>query len=114
MSISKRVRLTKRMRPAISREQARSPAPGAEARGTCMIDQQSPKGPHPSIYVYTDNFGEVVYRKVRRDRPKGFVWESPDGKGGWTLGLNDHTRCLYRLPELIASPDPVWLPEGEK
>jgi len=70
--------------------------------------------PEPRIYVYTDDFGEVAYRKVRYDQPKRFIWESLNEAGRWTPGLKGRTRYLYRQPELISSPDPVWLPEGEK
>jgi putative DNA primase/helicase len=66
-------------------------------------------------YLYTDNFGEVVYRKVRYENPKRFVWESRDAKGHWKAGLNGATRYLYRLPELISAPDDcVYVTEGEK
>src|SRR5277367_1146269 len=68
----------------------------------------------PRIYVYTDDFGEVAYRKVRYDQPKRFVWESLNEAGHWTRGLKGRTLFLYRQPELISSPDPVWLPKGEK
>ena len=71
--------------------------------------------PQACTYVYTDNFGEVVYRKVRYGNPKRFVWESRDGNGQWKVGLNGATRYLYRLPELISSAaERIWIPEGEK
>ena len=70
--------------------------------------------PNPRAYIYTDNFGAEVYRKVRHEQPKRFVWEFLNDAGRWTPGLNGGPRYLYRLPELIGSPDPVWLPEGEK
>jgi hypothetical protein len=70
--------------------------------------------PNPRIYVYTNNFGEAAYRKVRYEQPKRFAWEALNDAGDWTPGLNGQPRYLYRLPELISSPDPVWLPEGEK
>jgi DNA primase len=66
------------------------------------------------VYVYTDNFGDPVYRKVRPTGPKGFIWERLDDKGNWVQGLGGRARYLYRLPELIESPDRVWLAEGEK
>jgi hypothetical protein len=69
----------------------------------------------PRTYVYIDAFGEPVYRKVRYENPKRFIWESRDAKGQWKTGLNGATRYLYRLPELISSTaERVWIPEGEK
>ena len=70
---------------------------------------------HKRTYIYTDNFGAVVYRKVRYENPKRFVWESRDAQGQWKTGLNGASRYLYRLPELISSPaERIWIPEGEK
>ncbi len=75
----------------------------------------SASAPQPNTYVYTDNFGEVVYRKVRHENPKRFVWESRDANGQWKAGLNGASRYLYRLPELISSlAERIWIPEGEK
>ena len=63
--------------------------------------------PNPRAYIYTDNFGAEVYRKVRHEQPKRFVWEFLNDAGRWTPGLNGGPRYLYSLPELIGSPDPV-------
>jgi putative DNA primase/helicase len=68
----------------------------------------------PLAYVYQDRFGVPLYRKLRCDDPKRFVWEVKVGDG-WRPGLNETPRVLYRLPELISSPAKrVWIPEGEK
>jgi hypothetical protein len=71
-------------------------------------------------HVYTDEAGQVLYRKVRR--PKGvkglrFWLERPDGRGGWIRGTNGARKVLYRLPELIAdiaAGREIVLFEGEK
>ncbi len=64
-------------------------------------------------YDYVDAHGTLLYQTVRRD-PKGFFQRRPDGRGGWIHDLTGVGRVLYRLPELLASTGPVWLPEGEK
>jgi len=66
-----------------------------------------------ATYDYVGADGAVVYQTVRRD-PKGFFQRRPDGRGGWVPDLRGVERVLYRLPDLLASPRAVWLPEGEK
>lgn len=69
-------------------------------------------------YEYADETGTVLYRTVRKEKPgerKRFVAERPQGRG-WTNGLGDTRRVLYRLPELLAADPaaPVYLVEGER
>ena len=68
-------------------------------------------------YRYTDEHGELLYVKERR-QPKDFRVREPDGRGGWTWKLGPQTpRVLYRLPEVIAAVQDgrvVYLVEGEK
>lgn len=69
-------------------------------------------------YEYADESGTVLYRTVRKEKPgesKRFVAERPSD-GGWTKGLDDNRRVLYRLPELRAADPvvPVYLVEGER
>ncbi|MGI8446060.1 MAG: hypothetical protein ACR2MP_02515 [Streptosporangiaceae bacterium] len=68
-------------------------------------------------YRYTDERGELLYVKERRE-PKDFRVKRPDGRGGWAWKLAaDTPRVLYRLPEVIAAVRdgrPVFLVEGEK
>lgn len=62
------------------------------------------------VYDYRDEHGVVLFQKVRKP-PKDFYQQRPDG----TRNLEGVRRVLYRLPELLASPDAlVWLCEGEK
>ncbi len=70
-------------------------------------------------YEYTDADGTVLYRTVRIEQVgqrKRFQAQRPDGRGGWTNGMGDVQRVLYRLPEIIAAdpPQPVYLVEGER
>jgi hypothetical protein len=70
-------------------------------------------------YEFADESGTVLYRTRRHehpDKPKRYSAERPDGDGGWTAGLGDTRRVLYRLPDLLAA-DPaetVYLVEGER
>jgi len=66
----------------------------------------------PSTYDYTDEEGNILYKKVRR-QPKSFTWRGPNGNGGWTNGIEGIGRVPYRLHHLDTS-DPVYLVEGEK
>jgi RecA-family ATPase len=71
------------------------------------------------IYEYVGADGTVAYRTKRLEKPgeaKRFIAQRPDGKGGWTNGLGDVARTLYRLPEILAAdPEiPVYLTEGER
>lgn len=65
-------------------------------------------------FDFHDASGSLTYQEVR-DPPKRFWLRRPDGRGGWTKGLDGVQRELYRLPELLAEPDrPVALVEGCK
>jgi hypothetical protein len=68
-------------------------------------------------YRYTDEHGELLYVKERRE-PKDFRVRRPDGRGGWTWRLSAGTRrVLYRLPEVIKAVREgrtVYVVEGEK
>ncbi len=65
-------------------------------------------------YDYRDASGAVVFQEVR-DPPKRFWMRCPDGRGGWSKGLDGVARVLWNLPELIARRDePVFLTEGAK
>lgn len=66
-----------------------------------------------ATYDYFDEGGTLLYRVVRY-KPKTFVARRQDGQGGWTSGVGDVRRVLYRLPELISSQGTVFITEGEK
>ncbi len=67
-----------------------------------------------ATYSYRDEQGKLLYQ-VCRCTGKQFRQRQPDGRGGWTWNLKDVRRVLYRLPDLVASPDAtVYVPEGEK
>lgn len=84
----------------------------------------SAKTPRPTAtYEYTDEEGTVLYRHVRVEpgyngKPKSFVWQRPDGKGGWIDGLSpDIRRVPYSLPDIlmgIREEGRVFIAEGEK
>lgn len=80
-----------------------------------------------AAYEYADADGTVLYRTVRREKSgerKKFVAQRPGGRGGWTNGMGDVERVLYRLPDIraaIGSPSPndeplpvIYLTEGER
>lgn len=67
-------------------------------------------------YDYCAEDGSALFQSVRLE-PKGFFQRRPNGKGGWTNGLGDTRRVLYRLPEVlkaIAAEHTVYVVEGEK
>lgn len=66
-----------------------------------------------ATYNYTDENGNLLYQVVRYE-PKGFTQRQPKANGGWNYSLNGVRRVLYRLPNLVASKDIVWVVEGEK
>lgn len=66
-----------------------------------------------AIYNYKDELGKLLYQVVRF-YPKDFRQRRPDNNGGWIWNLRKERRVLYRLPELIKAPDPVFIVEGEK
>jgi archaellum biogenesis ATPase FlaH len=67
---------------------------------------------------YHDERGELLFQVVRRPE-KRFVQRRPDGHGGWTWGLGETRRVVFRLPPLLehigsGSREPVYVAEGEK
>ena len=69
-----------------------------------------------ATYDYTDEGGQVLFRKVRTAAKK-FWQQHPDGHGGWVSGIKNIRRVLYRLPELIeaiATERTVLVVEGER
>lgn len=70
-------------------------------------------------YEFRAADGKVIYRTRRLEKPgedKRFVAERPDGQGGWIGKLEDTTRVLYRLPDILAVGPavPIYLVEGER
>ncbi|ACZ62397.1 hypothetical protein SDC9_07184 [bioreactor metagenome] len=68
-----------------------------------------------SLYAYKDRDGNLLYQVVRY-KPKSFAQRRPDGRGGWIYNLKGITPVLYRLPELLATPQDhvIFIAEGEK
>lgn len=64
-------------------------------------------------YPYKNEKGELIFQVVRYE-PKDFRQQRPDGKGGWEWGLNGTKPILFKLPELIASTNTIYIVEGEK
>ena len=65
-----------------------------------------------TVYDYTDEKGELVYRKKRFDQPDGskfFAFYKPNG----TKGLANIPRVPYRLHKL-AEAETIYFVEGEK
>jgi len=80
-----------------------------------------PDEPCTDMWFYQDEKGRNLFRVVRYDRggKKTFSQQPwvPE-LGGWVKGpgcMKGVRRVLYRLPQLLASEDPViWHVEGEK
>ncbi len=70
-----------------------------------------------TTYDYPNADGELQFQVCRYRDPAGgkksFRQRRPDGRGGWTWGLEGVERVLYNLPA-VANAEVVWLAEGEK
>jgi hypothetical protein len=66
-----------------------------------------------TTYDYKDENGKLLYQSVRFV-PKSFRQRRSDGNGDWIWDLKGVQRVPYRLPELIANTEPVYIPGGEK
>lgn len=64
-------------------------------------------------YDYRGKQGALLYQVVRRS-DKQFLQRRPDGQGSWSYKLEGVRRVPYRLPELLASTEPILWVEGEK
>ena len=76
-------------------------------------DLRSSESKIVDTYDYKDVSGNLLYQSVRFI-PKSFRQRKPDGMGGWTWNLKGVQQIPYRLPELIASNDSVYIAGGEK
>ena len=76
-------------------------------------DIRSSKSKIVETYDYKDVSGNLLYQSVRFI-PKSFRQRRPDGMGGWTWNLKGVQQIPYRLSELIASTDSVYIVGGEK
>jgi hypothetical protein len=71
-------------------------------------------------YDYVDEFGKLLFQKVRyieENGKKTFRQRKPDGHGGWIYALGETPKVLYNLPSVLAAKEanqPIWLVEGEK
>lgn len=73
------------------------------------------------IYLYTDETGNILYVRLRMDKPDGTKWIRPlsrDADGNWTQ-LKEPTftngKPLFNLQAIIREPvKPVFIVEGEK
>ncbi len=82
----------------------------------------SPIQPTKTIYSYTDENGQELYRKIRVEhglngKAKSFYSEHTTASGKIVSNLQGCRRVLYRLPEVlkaIASGQLIYLVEGEK
>lgn len=85
--------------------------------GRRKAKEKSGRGPCVATYLYTDEAGTPIARKLRYEpgaegRKKDFTWQR-SGSGKWIDGLGSVKTPLYRWPEMKAS-DLAVLTEGEK
>ena len=78
---------------------------------------QKPEPKKAAEYVYTDEAGNPLYRKVRLE-PKGFYQEAWDAENKrWVPNLDGARRVIYNLLRVIESikkGETIFLVEGEK
>lgn len=91
-----------------------------ELRAKGVLPRFEPQGNSWRVtgtYEYADADGTVLYRTLRKEKVgerKRFVAERREGRG-WSNGLGDMDRVLYRLPDIASdSVTPVYLVEGER
>lgn len=71
-------------------------------------------------YDYTDEFGKLLFQKVRyveQNGKKTFRQRKPSANGSWEYSLGETPKVLYNLPEVIRAKkenQPIWVVEGEK
>jgi DNA polymerase bacteriophage-type len=70
------------------------------------------RGRHVDEYIYRDAGGRPYLRVVRTSAKKFPQFHFENGR--WKAGKPTGPKIPYRLPELIASDDPIWICEGEK
>lgn len=81
------------------------------SKGQSKPEAPTEKPTIEKIYSYQDATGKEVYQVVRL-KPKSFRQRHmADGK--WVWNMDDVTRVLYHLPEVLAAQR-VWVCEGEK
>lgn len=79
-----------------------------------LVDSAAPSAINEvATYDYQDERGKLLFQVVRYE-PKTFRQRRPDGKGGWSYGVEGVRKVLYRTPDLAAGQDPVLVVEGEK
>jgi hypothetical protein len=66
-----------------------------------------------ATYDYTDEKGALLYQVVRTE-PKRFFQRHRGRNGEWINKMDGVRRVLYHLPEVLASPGPIYVFEGEK
>jgi hypothetical protein len=66
-----------------------------------------------ATFDYRDEAGKLLYQ-VCRTANKRFWQRRPNGNGGWNNKVKGTRLVLYRLPELLANTDTVYITEGEK
>ncbi len=90
---------------------------GGQAAGWAMQSPVPARGQRKIVanYDYVDEKAQLLFQVVRYD-PKSFSQRRPDGNGGWVWNRQGVATVLYRLPELIATPNTevIFVPEGEK
>ena len=64
-------------------------------------------------YDYADENGKLLFQVVRF-APKDFRQRRPDGRGGWVWNVKGVRLVPYRLPQVSAEAEMIWIVEGEK
>lgn len=80
------------------------------------LEPPSSNGDRPAQveYSYRDESGAELFQVVR-SVDKRFWQRKPNGRGGYSKGVQGVRRVLYRLPEMLAQPDAtIVIVEGEK
>ncbi|MBP2639694.1 MAG: hypothetical protein H6Q66_645 [Firmicutes bacterium] len=91
-----------------------------EANAVSDVVLRGVQPPDMVSYVYTDETGKPLFRSVRtckQDGSKTFSMEQATEAGGWTKGVKNVRRVLYRLPDVlqaIKNGQTIFVAEGEK
>lgn len=107
---------------AANEQQQQRPTP---SHGADVAPVTTRRGPVAAQYVYLDQYGSAVAKKLRFPRidiatgevvGKSFVWQHI-ADDQWVNGAGNETVPIYNLPDVmsaVASGRTVWFVEGEK
>jgi len=94
--------------------------PNQSQSSSVKYEKREPKPKFVESYDYVDEFGKLLFQKVRyveENGKKTFRQRKPSVGGGWEYSLGDTPKVLYNLPAILKAKEAkqaIWVVEGEK